>query len=133
MNKKIEVKEYKKTFVEYFFPGIIVSESSRQECSRRDKKKWAREIPEGAYRFCFYDVNYMEDAKTGEILKSKQSNKSKSYYVDGVVMDKESVEKNIPDSRILLANMNANGWDLVIKTRRGNVQPFTDDCEVVKL
>ncbi len=133
MARKIEVKEYTRLFVEYFYPGILVNESSSQEVEARDAQKCAREIPKGAFMFRFYDVFYMEDAETEEVLNRKRLNESKAYYVDGVALDKEGVKKEIPNNEILLSNMRANGWDKVIKTRTGNIQPLNDDCIIIKV
>ena len=57
-------------------------------------------------------------------------NYSGTYYF-GRVMTVSDVRKEVPNSDILISNMGGNGWKKVIRTRRGNFQPFGLEDKVV--
>lgn len=40
-------------------------------------------------------------------------------------MNVDEVKAEVPNSDILVGNMQRNGWDRVVKTRCGNFQPLT--------
>lgn len=61
---------------------------------------------------------------------SKTPTKTSYLYV-GDRLDREDVAAMGPDGSTLLSNMQGNGWQYVVRTRRGNYQPLTDDDVLV--
>ncbi len=116
-----------KTYVEFFYPGVFLSESSSQEVESRDVSKL--EIPEGVFGFSFYDIT--TTAVDGETLTGKAKNRSKSYVIAERVMTLEDVKKEVPNSDILQSNMKMNGWDQVARTVHGSFQPVDDNTIVI--
>lgn len=114
-----------KHYVEFMYAGSFFSESSLEEIKSRDAKI---KMPKGAYSYTIYD---REEIKTGkETLTGKLKNPSKIYII-GEVYDIERVKKEVPDSRILVRNMECNKWDKVIKCLQGFV-PFTKNHILIK-
>jgi len=112
---------YTKHFVEFLSPGVFMSESSSKEVNSRDYS----EVKIGNYCFGyrFYDRNEFSHLDTGEILKGKSTNYSPWTYF-GEVMTLAQVKKNVPDNRILVANMTNNGYKKVVKTKFGQYIPL---------
>src|SRR5688572_7901851 len=112
-------------YIEIFYPGSFVAESST---AKVDSRTYPKTLPKGAYAFRFYDREEIE--KDGEILKGNAKNYSVTYFPGAVAMDVDEVKAKVPDSRILVSNMEGNGWKKVIKTRRGNFLPLDGDAEI---
>ncbi|MCL2354831.1 MAG: hypothetical protein FWC68_02955 [Oscillospiraceae bacterium] len=111
-------------YVEYFYPGIFLSESSVEEVSHRDFDRIV--MPERAFAFSFFDREEVE--QDGETLVGKPKNISPKCY-EGKVYTLDEVKKAFPEAETLIFNMEANGWERVVKTIRGNWQPLEEgDC-----
>jgi len=123
----------KQHFVTFLSPGTIFFEETSKPIDSwniEEAKKMARDIKErhGATPFAFY---FTTRARTEKELDSKQVKKSFKYYLGGKVETLAEVKaRNLPDERILLSNMECNGWDrIVTNTNSWKVtQPlFADD------
>lgn len=114
-----------KHYVTFLYPGILFPEESTYEVETRDPAKL--DIPKGAYAFTFHDqeVTTFE----GETLTGKPKNHSARYYIadNACVYTLEEVKNLFPDKRILISNMEGNGYKRVIRCNKGNFQPFEDD------
>jgi hypothetical protein len=67
------------------------------------------------------------DGNGGELWVKEDGVPSSTYRIYiGEALTTEDVEKLPGDNSILLANMRSNGWDPIIRTRRGNFQPFEE-------
>lgn len=107
-----------KHYVEFFYCGILVSETeAKQIKSRKEEFK----IPKGSYGCRYFDRE--EVKRGGETLIGKKKNYSGMYYL-GKTMSLEEVKEEFPRENILIRNMEGNGWKHVVKTRMGNFQPF---------
>lgn len=114
------------TYVEFLFPGSFVSESSCKEVSNRDKPK---RIPKGAFAYSFYD---REKTIVGEEeFWGDRKNRSGTFYPEAEIFNLKQIKENFPDSTILISNMECNKWKHIVKTRRGNFQPFEKEDRVV--
>ncbi len=113
-----------KQYVEFFFPGSFVSETSAQEVANRTD---AVELPRGAYGYRFFAQQEVE--QDGEVLKGERKDIGPMTYY-GEVLTLEDVQALPGDYRILASNMKCNGWSRVVRTVRGNFQPL-DVCDVV--
>lgn len=120
-----------KHFVEFFSPGTFVAENTVKEIDSWDidrAKEMAKDIIERhnskPYSFRFITKQ-----------KEKIIRKSGFYFINGKVEILEDVKaKNNHDDRILISNMENNGWNKIVTTFSPWrwTQPFDDkkDCVV---
>ena len=118
-----------KHYVEYLYPGILVSETSIVEVAERDVK--AVTIPDDCFGFRFFDrtVTVID----GEILTGDRKNVSGWYY-QGEKMTLEQVKAiygSDPKYRILIANMEGNGMGTVVKTKFGQFLRLYDNDTIL--
>ncbi len=116
-----------KQYIEYFYPGSFVSESSAQEVADRTTPG---ELPKGAYGYRFFARS--EVTQDGETLRGQQKDHSPMTYF-GEVMTLDEVKALTPfsDYRILVSNMECNRWDRVVRTIRGQFMPLNAGDSVV--
>lgn len=111
-----------KHFVIFYSPGTFIAESSEKQIGSWDVKeacRMAAEITEryGAipYGFSFKTVE-QNDGEWG----LKESARSGLYYINCRVLTLEEVKaRNDPAERILVSNMECNGWNEVVQTITG--------------
>lgn len=123
----------RKTFVEFRFPGIMVTEKMVREVTERAPEKI--EVPEDAFAFTFFDrfQGMVKDEDQEIPVSSGPVNRSKGvYYIGGQTMTKEEILAQVPDPATLISNLEDEGCDCAIKTRMGNFQPFEDDDILIK-
>lgn len=113
------------TFVEVLFPGSFYPEESVHKVKARNPEAIAKKYP-GCFAFTFYDRTQKETTVDGEpqTVYEKQKNKTGRYYPDGQLFTVEGLKSLPGDHETLISNMECNGWKHVVKTRRGNFQPF---------
>jgi len=113
-----------KHYVEFLYPGLLVSETSVEEIAERDTKKV--EMSDSCFGFRFFDrtVSVID----GETLTGDRKNVSGWYY-QGEKMTLEQVKASFGNDRnyrILISNMENNGYDAVVKTKFGQFIPLND-------
>lgn len=118
-----------KHYVEYLYPGIIVSETSVKEVAERDVK--SVDLSDGCFGFRFFDrtVTVID----GETLTGDRKNVSGWYY-QGEKMTLEQVKATYGSDRnyrILISNMENNGYGAVVKTKFGQFMPLNDNDTVL--
>ena len=112
-----------KHYVEFFYPGAFMSESSTQEVTSRDALQV--DAPKDCFGYRFFDRQEIV-AEDGEVLMGSPKNHSGIHYF-GEVKTLEDIKNERPDpTGCLERNMESNGWNKVVKTRRGNYQPFRE-------
>lgn len=116
-----------KHYVEYFYPGILFSETSVDEIKERNPNKI--NLPENCYGFRFFDR--IEIKKDDEILKGEKKNISGIYY-DGKVFTLEEVKHKFPNKKNLIQNMEYDDWNKVVKTKTGGFYPFKQEDKIIK-
>ena len=109
------------TYIEYFYAGIIVSETSTKKVSSRELPK---ELPEGSFGFRFFDKT--EEKIDGEELIGKPKNYSNCHYAKGEILSVEDVKKKHPDKRILISNMENNNIARILMTKFGEAIPLEE-------
>ncbi len=117
-----------KHYVRFFIPGSFFPESTTQEVRERTPEA-AKPWPDCAFAFQFFSQEQME-GESG-VLVGPETDKSGRYYIDARKMTAEEIEKEVPESRMLVANMRGNGWQYVVKCRTGNFQPLEDRDRIV--
>lgn len=107
----------KKHFVTFYSPGTFVSEETTKPIGKWDVKKavsMSKSIKErhGALPYGFM-FSTRERGKNE--LDSKVTKRSAMYYLGGKVKTLKQVKKeNDPKNKILISNMENNGWDKII-------------------
>lgn len=115
-----------KTYVVFKLPGAFVAE---QEVRRVDDRSFPTDIPRSCFGFYFYDV-YETIGPMGEAVRGQPQNVSGMFYF-GEEFSLERVKREFPELKILISNMECNGWDRVVYTRVGNWQPIEADDRVL--
>lgn len=121
-----------KTYCEILYPGSFFPEEQVVEVEARNPEAIAKEFPD-AFAFQFFDQVKQEVEVDGvkRIVCGDRKNLSPKYFPGGKAFSKQDVEALGPDYRILRSNMNNDGWGVMVRTRRGNFQPFGEDCELI--
>jgi hypothetical protein len=117
-------------FVVFSSPGTLFSENTQRPIDSWDVNtamKMATEIVErcGATPYGF---RFITKSRGPEDLDSKQIASSNMYYLGGRVMTVDEVEAEMPDEKILIANMRSNKWDRIIINTNSyrTTQPLLD-------
>lgn len=118
----------KKHYVQFFYPGALVSEIEEREVKSRDPKI-LKGVPKNCYAFRFFDRE--ETTKNGEKLIGEDKNFSHTYYINGDVYTLSQVKKHFPSANVLISNMEINNWKKVIRNKFGQFMPFDRDDEVI--
>lgn len=114
-------------FVEFMYAGSFTADYSSKEVDHADPAQVS--VPKGAYAFRFYDIR--EIVEGGVTLKSGRLNQSKTFYPGGSLKTLAEV-RLMPDSRILVSNMECNGWPAVVFNRFGSwPQPFDPNRDAI--
>ena len=109
------------TYIEYLMPGLLFAESSVVPAPSG--------VPDCAVGWRTFTRTEIQQG--GEVLKGERRDVS-SWTYRGREMTMEDVEREMPDSRILISNMQGNGWDRVVRIVNGHVYPLLDDDVVVE-
>lgn len=111
-----------KTYVEFFYPGVMFDETSLEEVTSRDVDRV--KVPQGAFGFLFFDLMSTEEG--GVKMESDRLNISPMYYYGGRIMTLDEVRREVPSAHTLIGNMEGNDYNRVIRCRTGNFKPFHD-------
>lgn len=104
-------------FVNYYSPGTMVSETSSRPIDSWDSEKAIEMVKDIQERHGAtpYGFKFTTRSRRDDDLDSSESASSGMYYLGGVVETlKEVRAKNNPDDRILISNMECNGYDKII-------------------
>lgn len=128
-----------KHYVEFFYPGLIMSDTTVHEVDHRDATRIDIESPEGsrygkAFAFRFFDRAYVwatdEEGERFE-RKVKDRHHESPYYYPGASLHTQAEVEALNPGGYLLDNMRSNGWDRAIRTCRGNWQAYEAGKTVV--
>lgn len=116
----------RKTYVEFLYPGSFMSESSMREVKTRDVLKV--EVPKNAFCFSFFDIlSVIVEADGRKVqLTSERVNVSPKHYYGGKLYTVAELKCAFPSERILIRNIEGNGYKKAIKCRTGNWQPLKE-------
>jgi hypothetical protein len=110
-------------FVQFFYQGLMFAETSTQDVENLDP--YSVVWPDHAYAFTMHRREDVIDGKSVYTGVSYQIGGT-YYHHDSKVETLDEVRKR-PDCKILIQNMESNGWDLVVWNRFGGFpQPFGD-------
>ena len=114
----------RQTYIEFLYSGVLVSEISTYEVKTRDPSKV--KVPENAFGFKFFDIlSVIVDADGRKVeLTSERINVSPMHYYGGTLHTVEELKREFPNARILISNIEDNGYERAIRCRTGNWQPF---------
>ena len=113
-----------KTYVEKIYRSLLFSESSIKEVTERNPMQIENDGKMQGFRF--YDKEYVvDDEKTYDGKKSNYSRWiffGKRYSLDEI----KAIYGNNPDYRILISNMEVNGYNYVCYTQAGSFLPMEE-------
>lgn len=106
-----------KHFVTFYSPGTLVAETTKKPIDSWDveaAKKMAETVLE-RYGAVPYGFKFSTRSRTDDELDSRVVSESPMYYLGGKVETLEQVKaRNDPKDRILIGNMECNGYDRII-------------------
>jgi hypothetical protein len=125
----------KQDFVTFLSPGSFVHEEATERIDSWDVEK-AKELAHGitarhgATPFAFV---FTTRARKADELDSKEVKRSGRYFLGGRVMTLEDVKREMPDEKILISNMEWNGYARVIVNSNSwrTIQPLDEDDVVL--
>lgn len=118
------MKKTTKKYVEYLYPGLIVSETSRKEIDHTDPAKVI--VDENTIGFRFVEQEFVIDGD--EEYKGKEKNHTNWFYI-GKRLTLAEVKRrfgNNTEYSILISNMENNNINSVCMTKFGNFMPMED-------
>ena len=127
-----------KHFVEFLSPGTFFAEQTElpiDSWSVDEAVEMSKKITE-RYGAKPYGFRFLTKSRNDADLDSHISNRSGTYYINGVVKTLEEIKaENNPNNRILISNMECNKWDKVVITTSPYrwTQPFTQDDRIVEV
>lgn len=99
-------------YVEFLYPGIFMADSSTKLLADGE----AIELPERAVGYRTFERT--ATTVDGEVLRGANKNVSPWTYA-GREMTLDDVRRELPDERILISNMQGNGYDRVVMFPNG--------------
>ena len=128
----MQIKYVRKTYVEFLYPGSFMSESWTTQVKTRDVSKL--KVPKNSFAFKFFDIiSVVVEADGKKIeLTSEAINESSKHYYGGKLYTVAELKREFPMQRILISNVESNGYKKAIKCRTGNWQPFEKTDVFVK-
>lgn len=116
-----------KHYIEFFYPGVIFSETSINKVKSRCSK--SIKAPTDCFGFRFFD---REEVKSGrEILKGNNKNYSGVYYF-GKIYNLNQIRRKFPTEKILIRNVARSKNKKAVKTRLGNWQMLYRKDRIIK-
>ena len=109
-------------YVEYLYPGIIVSETSLKEISY-DEYLNPEKIPIPKGSFGFRTMHRAEVIQEGDVLIGSYRNTSGWIYF-GKKLSKDNVAVKFGKDSTLYHNMENNGYDFIVNTEYGQSFPL---------
>lgn len=113
----------KKFYIEFDYPGALFAETQTKPYDGTTIV-W----PEFAYA---YKIGYRE-----EIVQEKETLVGNMTWgkrvLRGKIYSLEQIKEKFPEAKILIENMEINGWDNVVRCPSGNFQPILDGETVVE-
>lgn len=125
-------------FVKFMSPGTFVAEETVKPIDSWDIAKateLAKEIIE-RYGAKPYGFRFITRSRADDELDSKVTQMSGTYFINGTVETIDDIKaKHDPNNRILISNMENNGWDRVVTTYSPYrwTQPFGKNDHVVNM
>lgn len=105
-----------KNYIRIWYPGLLFSEDSIKEIEGRPENP---DIGERAYGYQFFD---RESATVnGETLLGEPKNHSPTYYIGQELSAEQAIRESNSTARV---NIEANGYERLVKTRTGNLFPL---------
>lgn len=127
-----------KHFVKFYSAGTFFAEDTVKEVDSWDVDKaikMSKDITE-RYGAKPYGFRFFTKARTEANLDSKIVAQSGTYFINGVVETLEEIKaKGDPNNRILISNMEGNGWNKAVTTYNPYkwTQPFGENDTIVRV
>jgi hypothetical protein len=112
----------KKHFVTFYGPGAFVSETMTKPIDAWDveeARKMAETIGE-RYGVAPHGFRFSTRERGEDDLDSKVTKTSATHYINCKVETLAEIKKRAdPNEKILISNMEINGWDMVVRSTKG--------------
>ena len=126
-----------KHFVKFFSPGTIVAEDTVKPID-----SWSQSLAVEMSRYITerhgatpYGFKFLTRTRAVDALDSHVSATSGMYYLQGKVETLTEIKaKGDPANKILIGNMECNGWDKVVTSTKGYkwTQPFNENDVLIE-
>jgi hypothetical protein len=113
-----------KLYVEFLFPGNVVSDISEKEVGSR---KEAIKLPKGAYGYRFFERE--ETGPDDDITYGAKKNHSGVIYY-GAEITLTQLKKEMPGKHAFISMMEKNGYKRAVKTILGQLFPLANSDSV---
>ena len=128
----------KKHFVTFFRPGTFVAEETTKEIAswNIEKAKKMSETVKKRYGATPYAFQFITRARSKKDLDSKIIKRSGMYYLSGRIWTLlELKNRNNPEDKILMSNMECNRWERVIENNNSWkwIQPFYENDQILRM
>lgn len=116
------------TFIEFFYPGAHLAETSVKEVESRN---YPEELPENAFGFHFYDQ--YKHTENGIETTSKRLDYSGKTFIGKIITLAELEENPSLDdlTPLVIKRMKQNGLDVIVKARGDIYQQLEQGDRVV--
>lgn len=116
----------------YRLRGTLMNEEATREIRAPQPDLATGIAPDGAFAFTLYEspvVDFEFDAGRFKVVPIPQNESRVYYFGPASLWTQADIKAMIASGeplQMLLANMESNGWERVVRTRLGNWQPFED-------
>jgi len=113
---RIVIKQH---YVTFFSPGTFMAETTTKRISRwniKEAVEMSHHITEryNSHPYCF---KFSTRGRTEDEIDSRELKTSKRFYLGGTVLSlKEIKNRGLEKDRILMSNMEDNGWDKIVES-----------------
>jgi hypothetical protein len=112
-------------YVAYQFLNYALQGDSVREITTRNKRYHAKHAPAGVAGFYFFDVTVTKG------VRSERQNISPTYYIDGVLLNAETIKSLPGNNAHVLTMMRRNGQDIIMRCRTGFFAELPDHYVIV--
>ena len=123
-----QLKKY--VVAKYWMPGSFLAETTSKKLDSWDLDEAVEKAPDkgpyGPGAYAFELIQYVTTNVEGFEVIPKEIAHSGTYFLGGTIYTIDDIKREVPNSSILISNMEGNGWLKVIKTNCGTFQPFTE-------
>ena len=125
------MKKKTKIFITFYYPGFFFSETATYEVANEEKAIKKANADKYWFR---YELSRREDIVDGKKTYEGEEEVYKTVVFAKEICTLEDIErmdKEGKDIGNLLINMKVNHYKKVVKTRRGNWQPWEEGVEYI--
>lgn len=108
-----------KVFMQKFYPGITFPETCDIDITEGGLPEF---VDNGCYAYRLFKRTM--SGVDGEVLMGDKRDYSGVVFLGAKTYTLDDIKHEFPHEKILISNMECNGWNLVVKTRQGQFVNF---------